>query len=274
MTQFELVLSCINADPGGLTNAEIAKQTGLTPNSVSAITSQLYTKKKQVRRITGKAGYLVYFPLANAATPSEPAPKVEAPAKPAEPATAPVVKPQPAPKVEVPVKQSIAEHSANLSGLIAKFDDFATQLAAHFAARLKGKLVEEMMAISLPHVPVQPAPVMPTVEELQARIAGAAPAPAAPVLKRVTIIGLLPQQSGMIQNEFHDVFNLAFFKDGPAQQLRDVVRNADHVITFTSKIPHHFENIIKSAGKEVIRAYGGMTELRDRLMKLYVEGGN
>lgn len=273
MTQFELVLKCINAHTG-LTNAEIAEKTGLNPNSVSAITNQLYTKKKQVRRTTNKDDRIVYFPLAKAEPPPAPAPKVEAPAKPVEPATAPVVEPQPVPKVVEPPKQSIAEHSANLSGLIAKFDDFATQLAAHFAARLKGKLVEEMMAISLPHVPTQPAPVMPTVEELKARITGAAPAPAAPVLKRVTIIGLLPQQSGMIQNEFHDVFNLAFFKDGPSQQLRDVVRNADHVITFTSKIPHHFENIIKSAGKGVIRAYGGMTELRDRLMKLYVEGGN
>lgn len=266
MTRQEQILDVIGKQPG-IDNIAIGNLIDYDPNSVAALTSAMFKKGVVTRtynKETGRYEYTATQPVSSPVVPPAPVAKAETP----EPAVRPVAQPE-------PVKQSIAEHGGSLASVMSKFDEFATALARHLVGQVKGKIVEELLAIKLPHIPPTTAPHMPTLDELKARIAEHATTPVpTPSLKRVAIIGLLPQQSGMIQNEFHDAFSFAFFKDGPSQQLRDMVRGADHVITFTSKIPHHFESIIKSAGKDVVRNRGGMTELRDRLMKLYVEGGS
>ena len=91
------------------------------------------------------------------------------------------------------------------------------------------------------------------------------------VKKKVLIAGLLPQQAGMIQSEFGEVFDLAFWKDESLQALKHRAEAAQVTITFTSKIGHAAENAIKSTNTEYHRCVGGMTSLRDMLTRMYVE---
>ena len=89
--------------------------------------------------------------------------------------------------------------------------------------------------------------------------------------KRVLIAGLLPQQAGMIQSEFGEVFDLAFWKDESLQALKHRAEAAQVTITFTSKIGHAAESAIKATSTEYHRCVGGMTSLRDMLTRMYVE---
>ena len=89
--------------------------------------------------------------------------------------------------------------------------------------------------------------------------------------KRVLIAGLLPQQAGMIQSEFGEVFDLSFWKDESLRALKSRAESAEVTITFTSKIAHAAEDAIKTTSTEYHRCVGGMTSLRDMLTRMYVE---
>lgn len=89
--------------------------------------------------------------------------------------------------------------------------------------------------------------------------------------KRVLIAGLLPQQAGMIQSEFGEVYDLSFWKDESLRALKSRAESAEVTITFTSKIGHAAENAIKATNTEYRRCVGGMTSLRDMLTRMYVE---
>ena len=89
----------------------------------------------------------------------------------------------------------------------------------------------------------------------------------------VLIAGLLPNQAGIIQTEFGDVFDLRFFETNDnLRLLKDMVQHVDHVFTFTSKISHSVQEMIKSTGKPIYHCSGGITMLKDLLLKLYAEG--
>jgi DNA-binding Lrp family transcriptional regulator len=90
-------------------------------------------------------------------------------------------------------------------------------------------------------------------------------------MRSILIVGLLPAQAGQIQAEFHDCFDLRFWKDESADRLKAMAQSADLAITFTSKIGHWVEEIIQSSHVQLIRAPGGMTRLREILTEVYAK---
>jgi hypothetical protein len=107
----------------------------------------------------------------------------------------------------------------------------------------------------------------PSIEELRGRMPQ--PQEEKKHLRSVLIVGLLPAQAGQIQSEFHDCFDLRFWKDESADKLKAASHAADLVITFTSKISHWAEEIIQSTHATLIRSPGGMTRLREILTEIY-----
>jgi hypothetical protein len=95
-------------------------------------------------------------------------------------------------------------------------------------------------------------------------------AKASPRKPTVLIAGLLPMQAGLISSEFSEVFDLRFFdSEGSLQKLKSMSK-VDHAFTFTSKISHAVEEVIRATGTPVQRCSGGMTMLREKLTSLYV----
>ena len=90
-----------------------------------------------------------------------------------------------------------------------------------------------------------------------------------PLLQKVLIVGLLPQQAGVITQEFHQCFDLRFFKEGNHHLLKDMARGVDRIILHTNHLGHSTEASIKSLGKEYEYCSGGLTALKNRLTNLY-----
>lgn len=88
-------------------------------------------------------------------------------------------------------------------------------------------------------------------------------------LKTVTVAGLLPNQAGMIQEEFSSKFDMRFWtKDQSAQQLKVMAKRSDHVIAFVSKMGHWADRILSENSTEYTRVSGGMTQVRECLKSL------
>lgn len=88
-------------------------------------------------------------------------------------------------------------------------------------------------------------------------------------LKTITVAGLLPNQAGMIQEEFCNKFDVRFWtKDQSAQQLKIMAKGSDHVIAFVSKMGHWADKIISENSTDFTRVSGGMTQLRKCLESL------
>jgi hypothetical protein len=133
-------------------------------------------------------------------------------------------------------------------------------------SRVKQHLETQLQAI-LPPQKADPTPI--SIEELTARVAGTAPCKARAMT--VLIAGLLPNQAGIIEKEFGDVFDLRFYMVGEnLKQLAAMASNAEQVFTFTSKVSHAVEEVMVGKGHKIHRCSGGMTMLKDQLLKLYM----
>lgn len=247
------------------TNKEIAERTGLTAQEVSSITSEMTARGKlQAEKfgrspLNGKPYTRYRFPdpsdaAAGPIKKPEPAPVAE-PAKKAAPTPVATVERKPAAKPERQIP----------AGLDSMLDQLANAIALELTHRVRERLLDELQVL----VPKTRHydPVRPLLDDIKARIAES-DTPAKTQNKKVVIIGLLPQQAGLITREFGDVFELGFWKDGTASQLKDMVRCADHVIAFV-KIDHSVCYTLESVGK-AYETTSGMTRLRERLTELYV----
>ena len=152
-------------------------------------------------------------------------------------------------------------------GTLTDFADaLARAIAQHVVSRVKQHLETQLQAI-LPPQKADPTPI--SIEELTARVSGTAPCKAK--AETVLIAGLLPNQAGIIDKEFSDVFDLRFYMIGQSlKQLAAMAANVDHVFTFTSKVSHAVEEIMIGKGHKIHRCSGGMTMLKDQLLKLYM----
>ena len=88
--------------------------------------------------------------------------------------------------------------------------------------------------------------------------------------KKVLIVGLLPQQSTIIQREFGDVYKLSFWKDESLHKLKSMADHADYVITSVSFVSHKVTDILKTCQVEMINCSGGLSTVKDKLTELYV----
>lgn len=145
----------------------------------------------------------------------------------------------------------------SLDALVAKFvDGLAEQLVDAVVTNLKPAL-ESKLKEALPKALPRINPPAPKQEVL-------------PGKRKVLVVGLLPQQAGMISQEFGDVFDMSFAdKDAVNGKLRSQVLSAELVIGMTGFISHSQDDILQAAGGNYRKCPGGMTRLRDLLTEEY-----
>jgi len=111
----------------------------------------------------------------------------------------------------------------------------------------------------------------PSVDELRCRAAATLPAPR---LKRVLVCGLMPQQAGLIQNEFNDCLDVRFWNDstgdGP-DSLKGLCKSSEAVFLHTNHSSHRVDTTIRQHAPRFVRVTGGMTQMREALTEFYAE---
>lgn len=254
MNLTERIIACVEDHPGA-TSGQVAKMLQHQRASINPMMSQLAKKGRLTRTIIGHTpsniAFYGYWPAtAQLSNVQEPVSNVQ----------------ESAPKASKRRKESTHSRTrtnATTLDLNALVEDLATSLADTLAQQVATKLKDKLMAQLATQLPALGAPPpqihAPIINEPKAR------------KKRVLIAGLLPQQAGMIQSEFGEVFDLSFWKDESLHALKSRAESADVTITFTSKIGHAAENAIKTTSTEYHRCVGGMTSLRDMLTRMYVE---
>lgn len=252
VTRKELV-AFIKENPGA-TNADIAKHFALSASSASTRTGQLYkagyvTRKGSSPNLRGNVVYSYY-----AHTAAEGKTKVER-LHLAKPALAPTK------THDKPIED------LSLDSLVGDFvQSFANTLATSIVSQLKPRLEEELKRVlpaALPSpVTLQQPPHKPVEVIQKAR------------LPRIGVTGLLPQQAGMIQQEFCDTFDITFWNDrnGDGQgSLKAMGSGCEVVFYHVNHSAHTTELALKSVGAKIIHVNGGMSQMRDAITKYYVE---
>lgn len=248
MNQLQQIEAFVAANPGA-TSSQVASGVGMQRKNAGAALQYLFKhgrlSREQAGRTISNVPFYAYYPANH--KPSENVAR----------ASDSVVK-----RRKAPTPSSTQPNATSLD-LNALVEDLATSLADTLAQQVAAKLKDRLMAQLATQLPALAAPPpqihAPIINEPKAS------------KKRVLIAGLLPQQAGMIQSEFGEVFDLAFWKDESLRALKTRAESADVAITFTSKIGHAAENAIKTTSTEYHRCVGGMTSLRDMLTRMYVE---
>ena len=247
MNLTERIIACIE-DHHGATTAQVAEMLQHQRASINPMMSQLAKKGRLTRTLIGHTpsniAFYGYWPaskqLSNVKESVSKARKHRAKLAPSRTQTNPA--------------------TLDLNALV---EDLATSLADTLAQQVAAKIKDKLMAQLATQLPTLAAPPpqihAPIINEPKT------------IKKRVLIAGLLPQQAGMIQSEFGEVFDLTFWKDESLHALKHRAESAQVTITFTSKIGHAAENAIKTTSTEYHRCGGGMTSLRDMLTRMYVE---
>lgn len=247
------------------TTGEIAQAIGWTSGRVSATmwsemrrTPQVIIREEQdvPGRATPKYVYLHKDTVVQAII--SPAPAFEMPSPKDE-----------QPKVQPPVRVTpglITPIPPAKAGLETIVEELARAIAQQVLSRVEAQLAEQLKHI----LPATTQPLKPiSIEALTKQLLPTEHAgPRRPV---VLIAGLLPNQAGIIQKEFGEVFDLRFYMvEENLSRLRAMLPGTDYVWTFTSKISHKVEETMKSAGCTIHRCSGGMTMLKEQLLNLYV----
>lgn len=241
-----------------VTNNQLSQLVGRPSSSVAVVTGTLFKQGRVARKTVGKTPSGIekfgYFPVAATSKPAR----------------------------THKHRNSIAKVSnePNAQGsLDVLIDTLAKQMADQVIVRLKSHLSANV-ALLAPPVPPTPEVLTGSLDDLDDLVIAKPPKAPEPVvvkdkLRKVVVIGLLPQQAGLIQSEFHDTFDLSFWQDGAGggiNKLKAVAAAADMVFVHTRHISHAVTDAIKVVRVPVTNVNGGMTQLRDALTKYYVVG--
>lgn len=188
-------------------------------------------------------------------------------ATPAPAATADIVTPIEREMLTAPPIESSMEPSG-IEGLV---DQLAQAIAQQLMPRLYHYLLQ-----GLPLVPSLPAPVLnrTTLDDPLPAIDNTyTPKPAARVkLPKVLVLGLLANQTGHIQAEYHQVFDLHFWNTSEGtERLRSITRRADMGFIHINHNGHHTQDILREAGIPFKLVGGGMTQMRQFLQDYFIE---
>lgn len=115
------------------------------------------------------------------------------------------------------------------------------------------------------------ADVQPVVtRQRQPETAKAAAKQTAPRLKRVLVMGLIPNQIQEVANEFKGALDMRFWRtDQSANLLKSLSKQVDQTVIMTDFIAHSHEGLIKNSGVPYVRQPGGITKLKDTLTHIY-----
>lgn len=89
-------------------------------------------------------------------------------------------------------------------------------------------------------------------------------------LPKILIVGLLPQQAGMIAQEFGEAYDLRFWKEGNPKELDANTKTADGVYVLITMVSHWMTEKLK--GTKYIPV-SGMDNLRTKLTERFVTEG-
>lgn len=254
----KLYLRALEAE---LTPAEAGRLIDRSTGQASSVLYALYKRGKLSRRVCGQtpnsrltyayyrpnsSGFAMYAPVpAQGGTPAAPAqggtPTPAAPAQGGTPAPA-------APANTVQLLKSLED----------MLESVADRLVENITVRVLNKLQTELTTKLKEIVPERK--IAPCTEAFASN---------KPVLPRILVVGLLPQQAGFIAEEFSEAFDLRFWSldDGYAR-LKTLVTYADDIIVLTTKISHKVTDTIKP------RRYipvGGMSAIRTVLTEKFCE---
>jgi hypothetical protein len=87
---------------------------------------------------------------------------------------------------------------------------------------------------------------------------------------KVLVVGLLPNQAGIVQSEFFEAFDIRFAEsDTPTKRLESMAHDCDRVMLMTNFISHSTQDAVKKhPGFE--RIQGGVSKVKDRLTELFI----
>lgn len=232
------VLKFIANNPG-TTSLSISKYLSATTTRVSA-TLSYYTKIKTLRR-TDKIPYKYFIN------------SVEN--------TKPVTKPT---VIESTVKPTIKiERITEIDSII---DSLSKEIADKISFQIKKHLREEVMKLSEYSTIADQGPDWTDkwTKELSKMLSPFAKKERKPI---ILVVGLLPNQAGLINSEFGDKFVIRHWtKDQTATQLKYSINNVSNIFVFVDKIGHNIDGIVASSGKNYQRVSGGMTSLRKAIL--------
>lgn len=249
MTRDEL-LAAIRKN-GKATNAALAAELGTTPSDMATRTKQLFNKGYVTREIVGRTptGLDIYgYKAHNGVTPTM---------NKRERLTT-VRERRDNGKTSQPTQSDdITSMIQNIGNALAK------QIVAQVALNLQPLLQRELAQV----IPQQP------VETPQLDVKALISTQTAPKRERlhtVGIVGLLPQQAGLIATEFGEVFDLRFWNNESNSSLKSM-GIACEVVLCTKWCSHSTTETLASVGANWRKVTGGMNELRTTLTALYVE---
>lgn len=229
------------ANNPGATNADIAQVLGYPASYIAAVTSKAIQRGEMTRKLAGRTlsnvPYYGFYQVSQVPAIRERSHKAE--------------KPKP---VAAPRQNSL---DGALNELV---DTYAETLTQAIVARIKAKLentLASQLQTALPKPPAKPDIVIQK-----------------PRLPKVGVVGLLPQQAGLISQEFCETFDLLFWNDRNGDgigALKSMGAHCDMVFLHIAHCSHTAEDALKSVSANFTRVGGGMTQLRDALTTYYVE---
>ena len=249
MTRDELLAAIRNTDKA--TNAALAAKFGCTPASMATRTKQLFDKGYVTREIVGRTatGSDIYrYKAHNGVTPT-------------------MNKRERLTTVRQRRDNGKTSHptqSDDITSMIQNIGNtLAKQIVAQVALNLQPLLQRELAQV-IPQQPVE-------IPQLDVKaLISTQTAPKRERLPTVGIVGLLPQQAGLIATEFGEVFDLRFWNNESNSSLKSM-GIACEVVLCTKWCSHSTTETLASVGANWRKVTGGMNELRTTLTALYVE---
>ena len=250
MTRDKLLAAIRNT--GKATNAALAAEFGCTPAYMATRTKQLFDKGYVTREIVGRTptGIDIYgYKAHNGVTPT-------------------MNKRERLTTVRQRRdngKTSQSAQSDDITSMIQNIGNaLAKQIVAQVALNLQPLLQRELAQV----IPQQPVEI-PQLD-VKALISTQTAQPKRERLSTVGIVGLLPQQAGLIAMEFGEVFDLRFWNNESNSSLKSM-GIACEVVLCTKWCSHSTTETLASVGANWRKVTGGMNELRTTLTALYVE---
>ena len=160
-------------------------------------------------------------------------------------------------------KTSQSAQSDDITSMIQNIGNaLAKQIVAQVVLNLQPLLQRELAQV-IPQQPVE-------IPQLDVKaLISTQTAPKRERLSTVGIVGLLPQQAGLIATEFGEVFDLRFWNNESNSSLKSM-GIACEVVLCTKWCSHSTTETLASVGANWRKVTGGMNELRTTLTALYV----
>lgn len=248
MTRDELLAAIRNTDKA--TNTTLAAEFGCTPASMATRTKQLFDKGYVTREIVGRTptGIDIYgYKAHNGVTPT-------------------MNKRERLTTVRQRRDNGKTSHptqSDDITSMIQSIGNaLAKQIVAQVALNLQPLLQRELAQV-IPQQPVE-------IPQLDVKaLISTQTAPKRERLTKVGIVGLLPQNAGVISTEFHDKFDLKFWEGGSNASLKSLGISCEYVLC-TKWCGHKHVETLKSVGANTRFLPGGMESIRETLINMYV----